>query len=136
VAKVGTSKVGGTVSRLGCGTSVACHGQPIKEEEEITVLGTVITVSLIPCVTNDLNLVNKANLGHNLFLVYLFINLYMFWATLWPSSGETTVSVRHLVLVILCGWLWYAGRNSTLRTRQSSTQNHKYQVSPRYSCFS
>jgi len=33
------------------------------------------------------------------------MNLYMFRATMCPSSGETTVFVRHLVLVILCGWL-------------------------------
>jgi hypothetical protein len=57
-------------------------------------------------------LVNKANLVHNLFLVYLllsmFINLYMYWATMCPSSGETTVFMR-------CGWL------SGKRTLQSST---------------
>jgi len=45
--------------------------------------------------------VNIANLMHNLFLVYLFlcifINRYVFWATMCPSSGETTVFVRHLV---------------------------------------
>jgi len=29
----------------------------------------------------------------------------MFRATMCPSSGETTVYLRHLVLVILCGWL-------------------------------
>jgi len=29
----------------------------------------------------------------------------MFWATMCPSSGETTVFMRHLVLVILYGWL-------------------------------
>jgi hypothetical protein len=28
----------------------------------------------------------------------------MFRATMGPSSGETTVFLRHLVLVILCGW--------------------------------
>jgi len=48
-------------------------------------------------------LVNKANLMHNLFLVYIFINLYMFRATMDPSSGEATEFMRHLVLVILCG---------------------------------
>jgi len=31
--------------------------------------------------------------------------LYMFWTTMCPSSGETTVFMRHLVLVILYGWL-------------------------------
>jgi hypothetical protein len=34
MAKVGTSKAGSTISQLGCGTSVASHGKPIKEEEE------------------------------------------------------------------------------------------------------
>jgi len=29
----------------------------------------------------------------------------MFWATMCPSSGEITVSMRHLVLVTLCGYL-------------------------------
>ena len=70
------------------------------------------------------NLVNKANLVHNLFPVYLFINLYMFRVTTGPSSGETAV--------------WYAGWNeslSTLHTRQSFTQNNKYQVSRKCSCL-
>ena len=53
------------------------------------------------------NLVNKAYLVHNLFLEYLFRsvynNLYMFRATMCPSSEETTVFMPHLVLVILCG---------------------------------
>ena len=31
--------------------------------------------------------------------------LYMFRATMCPSSGEITVSMRHLVLVTLCGGL-------------------------------
>ena len=35
-----------------------------------------------------------------------------------PSSGETGVFLRHLVLVILCGWL------SGMHIRQSSTQNN------------
>jgi hypothetical protein len=41
------------------------------------------------------NLVCKTNLLHNLFSI--FINLYMFWATMCPSSGETAVFMRHLV---------------------------------------
>ena len=61
----------------------------------------------------------------------MFISfLYMFWATMCPSSGELTVSMRHLVFVTLCGWL------PGLQTRQSSTQSDKYQVSHRYSYFS
>jgi hypothetical protein len=37
---------------------------------------------------------------HNLFLVY-FVNLYMFRAYLGPSSGDTTVCVQQLVLILL-----------------------------------
>jgi len=38
--------------------------------------------------------------------MYMFITfLYIFRATMCPSSGETTVFMRHLVLVILCGLL-------------------------------
>jgi hypothetical protein len=69
------------------------------------------------------NLVNKANLVHN-FPYYVYFFLYMFWATMCPSSGETAVFMRHLALVILY---------STLHTRQSSIQNNKYQVSHKYS---
>ena len=51
------------------------------------------------------------------------------------SSGETTVFVRHLVLVILYEWL--SGMHpARVHTRQSSTQNNKYQVSHKHSCFS
>ena len=52
----------------------------------------------------DLGLVNETNLVHDLFLVYFinFIyNLYMFRTSPGPSSGGTTVFMRHLVLVIL-----------------------------------
>ena len=57
--------------------------------------------------TSLYNLVNKANLVHKLFLVYLFlgicINLYKFRATMYPLLEETAVFMRHLVVVILCG---------------------------------
>jgi len=60
----------------------------------------------------------------------------MFRATMCPSSGETTVFMRHLVLVFCTDGMtvWHAG--STLHTRQSSTQNNKYQVSHKDSYFS
>jgi len=45
------------------------------------------------------NLVIKTKLVHSLFLLYLS----MFRATMGPSSGETAVFMRRLVLVILCG---------------------------------
>ena len=83
------------------------------------------------------------------------MNLYMFRATMCPSSAETPVFMRHLVLVILYGWLsgmqgapcipdshpcritsTKCRTGCTLHTRQSSIQNNKYQVSYKYSCFS
>ena len=79
------------------------------------------------------NLVNKANVVHNLFLIYLFLvnlSISMFRMTMCPSSGETTVFIRHLVLVILYGLL------TILYTRQSSIENNKYQVSNKHSCLS
>jgi len=41
----------------------------------------------------------------------------MFWATMCPSSGEATVFVQHLVLVILCGWLSGVQEHMLLHTR-------------------
>jgi hypothetical protein len=35
----------------------------------------------------------------------MFIDLYMFRATMCLSSGETTVFMRHFILVTQCGWL-------------------------------
>jgi hypothetical protein len=47
-------------------------------------------------------LVNKINLVQNLFLVYLYLSISTcFGATMCPSSGDTTVFMRHLLLVIL-----------------------------------
>jgi len=43
-------------------------------------------------------------LAHN-FSCTLISILYVFRATMCPSSGEITVPVRHLVFVTLCGWL-------------------------------
>ena len=60
----------------------------------------------------------------------------MFRATMCPSAGAITVSMRHLVFVTLCGWLsgMQGGMfHSTLHTRQSSTHIDKYQVSHTYS---
>ena len=54
------------------------------------------------------NLVSETNLVHYLFLVYFvnFVyNLHMFQNSPGPSSGGTTVFMRHLVLVILCSRL-------------------------------
>ena len=48
------------------------------------------------------NLVNKANLVHSVLSAFISF-LYMLRVIVCPSSGEITVSVQCLVLVILCG---------------------------------
>jgi len=70
--------------------------------------GIEYVLTCVRITTNSMDLVNKANLVHNLFSVYLFlvylsISTYFGW--LCPSSGETTVFMWHFVLVIMCGWL-------------------------------
>ena len=47
-------------------------------------------------------LVNKANLVHNFLSVFISVSLYMYRATMRPSSWEITVSMRHLAFVTLC----------------------------------
>ena len=50
--------------------------------------------------------------------------LYMFRATMCPSSGENTVPMQHLVFVTL--YMWYAGRNEFRHAYQ--TVIHIYRV--------
>jgi len=72
-------------------------------------------------------LVNETNLVQYLFLVYFvnFIyNLYMFRNSPGPSSGGTTVFMRHLVLVILYSWLSGVQDASVLHTRQKRRWFH------------
>ena len=47
-----------------------------------------------------------SQLGAHYFLVYLFQLLYMFRATMCPSSGELTVSMRHWYFA-LCMFSWW-----------------------------
>ena len=104
---------------------------------DITALVTVITLALIPCVTNHHNSVNKANLVHSLFLAYLFIKYLR-------VSGDCVPVVRRNDCVYgtlgICHSVWMtvlrAGWNSTLHARRSSVQSDKYQTSHIYSCFS
>jgi hypothetical protein len=76
-------------------------------------------------------------------MLCMFISiLYMFRATMWPSSGEITVSIRHLVFVTLC--VWPPGRQGGFKLVSSQpayqtvihTHSDKYQVSYWYSYFS
>jgi len=81
------------------------------------------------------NLVNKANLVHNLYLEYLLLVLL----SICTCFGQLHVHHQEKQLC-LCD-TWYLSFcvddcHSTLHTRQSSTQNDKYQVSHKHSCFS
>ena len=54
--------------------------------------------------------------------------LYMFRATMCPSSGEITVSMRHLVFVTLCGWLWGMHPACRTQTRPHRLTNTKCRI--------
>ena len=82
------------------------------------------------------NLVNKTNLVHS-FLIMFIAFLYTFRATKCPSSGEITVSMWHLVFVIIWMTLWYAWRNFIPSCiPDSHPYSDTYQVSNRYGSFS
>jgi hypothetical protein len=68
---------------------------------------------------DDGNFVNKTNLVHTSFLLCLFL-FSTFRANMCPSSGDITVSIRHLVFVTLCGW------PSGVHNRRSSTLHFTY----------
>ena len=51
-----------------------------------------------------------------MFIMFISF-LYTFRANMCPSSGEITVSMRHLVFVTLCGWLSGMQGDSTVHTR-------------------
>jgi len=63
---------------------------------------------------------------HTTFLVYLFQLLYMFRATMCPSTGEITLSMQHWYcslrmggcLVCWLGWDWVAVWNADQQSRQ------------------
>jgi len=71
-------------------------------------------------VNTKLYLLNKTNLVHNLFLVYVSISKYFGQLCAYHQEKQLSGMQEHMVL----------------HTRQSSTQNNKYQVSHKHSCFS
>jgi len=97
-----------------------------------------------PCIytylyTRIYNFVNKTNLVHTLFLVYLSISTC--FGPLWAHHQEKQLCFHNLCL------LFYAVDcpvcrveckhfHSTLHTGQSSTQNNRHQVSQKHSFFS
>jgi hypothetical protein len=71
----------------------------------------------------------------------MFISiLYMFRATPCSSSGESIVSIQHLVYVTLCTWPsgMQVGKEflPDLHVRRSPTKGDIYQMSYWYNCFS
>jgi len=78
---------------------------PTDSIEQRPSAETSASQQLPPSVSRTVSaLVNKTNPVHNFSCIFIYI-LCMFRATMCPSSGETTVSKRHLVFVTLCGWL-------------------------------
>jgi len=73
------------------------------------------------------NLANKTNMAHNFSCIFVYI-LYIFRATVCPSSGEITVSGRRLEFATLCRWPSGMHNACILHTRRSSTHSDTYQV--------
>jgi hypothetical protein len=71
-------------------------------------------------------------------LLSIFISLlYMFRATMCPSSEEITVSMRHWYLSLCMGGVWSAGWSFTPPSTQYTTHTEwQIPVSHRYSNFS
>jgi hypothetical protein len=60
---------------------------------------------------------------------YAFISLlYMFRETPCSSSGESIVSIPHLVYVTLCRWPSSVQIGNDMHSRRSPTQSDKYQM--------
>jgi hypothetical protein len=66
------------------------------------------------------------NLTHNSFFCMFISLLCMFRATSCSSSGESIVSIQHLVCVTLCRWP--CSVQVDLHTRRSPTQSDTYQM--------
>jgi hypothetical protein len=76
------------------------------------------------------------NLTHSSFF-YMFISIpYMFWATSCSSSGESIVSIQHLLRVTLCRWPSSVQVGKDLHTRWSLTQSDTWQMLYWYNWFS
>jgi hypothetical protein len=76
------------------------------------------------------NLVHKANLVHNLFLVCLSVSTC--FGRLRAHHQEKQLCLCDTSYLLFCVSDCYAGWN----TRQSFIQNNKYQVSHKHRCFS
>jgi len=77
------------------------------------------------------NIVNKTNLVHNLFLVYLSISTC--FGRLWAHHQEKQMCFCDTWYLLFCVDDCQVCR---MHSRQSSTQNNKYHVSQKHICFS
>ena len=82
------------------------------------------------------NLVNKSNFIHSLFLVYLFIYQSLHFSGDYVPIFRRYNCVYATLCICYCVDDCLVCRVATLHTRQSSTQNNKYQVSHKHSCIS
>jgi len=127
--------------------------QPIPPPRAPTLKGVIefyVLLTVHPCT------ILQINPARCTILLGIFISLlYMFRATMCPSSGEITVSMRHWYLSLCRGGSWSAGWSFTPTSRSDATHteweipvklqpadqtphihSEKYQVSHRYSNFS
>ena len=95
----------------------------------------VVTGEFYILVTVHLGIISINNQLDAQFLLYIFIwILYMFSATLCSSSGESIISLQHLVYVSLCRWPsgMQVGKELQflphLHTGRSPTQTDIYQM--------
>jgi len=83
-------------------------------------------------------LVNKANLVHNFLSTFISFSICFGWLRGYVLIIRKNNCIFATIDICYSVWMtiWYAGWNDTLRTRQSSTQTDKYQMSHRQSHFS
>ena len=98
-----------------------------------SVLSSIISVMKIISLLGITQINNQLDAK---FIIYIFISiLYTFRATLCSSSGESIVSIQHLVYVTLCRWpsgmqvgLFIRIRNNTLLYSKHRSQFTNWQT--------
>ena len=94
-----------------------------------SVLSSIISVMKIISLLGITQINNQLDAK---FIIYIFISiLYTFRATLCSSSGESIVSIQHLVYVTLCRWpsgMQVGKELPDLHTGRSRTQSDIYQM--------
>ena len=91
-----------------------------------------VLLTVHPCTILQIN-PNRCTILLSIFMSLL----YVFRATMCPSSGENTVSMRHWYLSLCMDGVWYAGWSFTPTSRRDTTHTEwQIPVSHRYSGFS